>query len=141
MTLVGFFVFGGMARDSFQKKGGAKDEKDWLKTKVVVDSGIYAVVRHPIYVSFMFYVVGLMLISQHWLSVIFGIPIIVFFYQCMLKEERYDIEKFGDDYKQYMQKVPRMNFLIGVIRLIRHRNLPSHHLFNRFFAIFLIISP
>jgi len=29
--------------------------------------------------------------------------------------------KFGDDYKRYMQKVPRMNFMLGIIRLLRRK--------------------
>ena len=32
--------------------------------------------------------------------------------------EKQDIEKFGEQYRQYMQKVPRLNFLLGIIRLI-----------------------
>jgi protein-S-isoprenylcysteine O-methyltransferase Ste14 len=37
------------------------------------------------------------------------------------QEDQRLIEKFGDDYKRYMQSVPRMNFLVGVIRLVRRR--------------------
>jgi protein-S-isoprenylcysteine O-methyltransferase Ste14 len=29
------------------------------------------------------------------------------------------MEKFGDDYKAYMKKVPRANFLLGIIRRFR----------------------
>ena len=31
------------------------------------------------------------------------------------------IEKFGDDYKRYMERVPRTNFLLGFIRLLQSR--------------------
>ena len=31
------------------------------------------------------------------------------------------IVKFGDDYKRYMEKVPRMNFILGIIRLLRRK--------------------
>ena len=43
------------------------------------------------------------------------------FYKDVLREEQMCIEKFGDDYKRYMQKVPRMNLLLGVIRLLRRK--------------------
>ena len=119
--IIGFFVFGGMARIAFLKKGGSPNDKKWLDTKKVVDSGIYAVVRHPIYIGFMFYVMGLMLVSQHWLVLIFGIPIIFSFYQFMRIEEKGNIKRFGDDYKQYMKKVPRANFLLGGIRLLQRK--------------------
>jgi protein-S-isoprenylcysteine O-methyltransferase Ste14 len=41
----------------------------------------------------------------------------------VLREEQMSIEKFGDDYKRYMQKVPRMNLLVGVIRLLRSKDI------------------
>jgi protein-S-isoprenylcysteine O-methyltransferase Ste14 len=115
------FVLGWRARVAFEDKGGAQEGESWLATSVVVDSGIYAVVRHPMYLSFMFPILALMLISQHWLSVIFGIPIVVFLYMGMGVEEQSNIKKFGDDYRHYMDKVPRMNFLAGVIRLLQRR--------------------
>jgi protein-S-isoprenylcysteine O-methyltransferase Ste14 len=79
------------------------------------------VIRHPIYLSFIFFVIALILISQHWLSVIFGFPMIAFLYLSMRWEEQTNIEKFGDEYRLYMRSVPRMNLLLGVIRLQRHR--------------------
>lgn len=120
-TLVGSFLVGGMSRRAFEEKGEAPDRKRWLQTTVVVDSGIYAVVRHPMYLSGILIIFALMLISQHWLSAIFGVPIMVYFYVSMRSEEKSNIEKFGDDYKAYMQRVPRMNFLLGVARLPRSR--------------------
>ena len=116
---VSFFVISGMARRAFQTKGGNSKRKRWLETTTVVDSGIYSVVRHPMYLSFMIYPVGLMLISQHWLSPILGFPILMYLYYIMHVEERVNIKKFGEDYKQYMNRVPRANFVTGFIRLLR----------------------
>jgi protein-S-isoprenylcysteine O-methyltransferase Ste14 len=112
-------VLGWRARVSFEEEGGAQEGESWLRTSVVVDSGVYAVVRHPMYLSFMLLVLALMFISQHWLSVIFGLPIMVFLYLGMRVEEQSSINKFGDDYIRYMQKVPRVNFLLGLIRLLQ----------------------
>ena len=103
------------------EKGEVPEGKSYCDTTVFVDSGIYGVVRHPVYLSFIFGVFALILIAQHWLSVVLGIPIIVSHYGFMRQEEHGNIEKFGDDYKHYMQKVPRMNLLLGVIRLIQRR--------------------
>jgi protein-S-isoprenylcysteine O-methyltransferase Ste14 len=114
-------VLGWRARVSFEEKGGAQEGESWLRTLVVVDSGVYTVVRHPMYLSFMLLILALMLISQHWLSVIFGIPIVIFLYLAMGVEERSNIERFGDDYIRYMDRVPRMNFLVGGIRLLQRR--------------------
>jgi protein-S-isoprenylcysteine O-methyltransferase Ste14 len=114
-------VLGWRARLAFEDKGGAQEGESWLATAVVVDSGVYAVVRHPMYLSFMLPILALMLISQHWLSVIFGIPIVIFLYLAMRVEEQSNIKKFGDDYIRYMDRVPRMNFLVGGIRLLQRR--------------------
>jgi len=116
-------ILGWRARVAFEDEGRAQEGESWLATAVVVDSGVYAVVRHPMYLSFMLLVLALMLISQHWLSVIFGIPIVVFLYLGMRGEEQSNIKKFGDDYIRYMDRVPRMNFLLGLIRLLRRKRV------------------
>jgi protein-S-isoprenylcysteine O-methyltransferase Ste14 len=71
----------------------------------------------------MLLILALMLISQHWLSIIFGLPIVVFLYLGMRMEEQSNINKFGDHYIRYMDRVPRMNFLAGVIRLLQRKRV------------------
>jgi protein-S-isoprenylcysteine O-methyltransferase Ste14 len=117
------FVLGWRARVAFEDKGGAQEGESWLATSVVVDRGVYAVVRHPMYLSFMLLILALMLISQHWLSVIFGLPIMVFLYLGMRVEEQSNIKKFSDDYIRYMDRVPRMNLLVGLVRLLRRKRV------------------
>ena len=63
--------------------------------------------------------VALILLSQHWLTAIIGIPGMVCVYLISRQEDQHLIEKFGDDYKDYMNKVPRMNLLVWIIRLVR----------------------
>jgi protein-S-isoprenylcysteine O-methyltransferase Ste14 len=75
------------------------------------------------YLSFVLLVLAVMFISQHWLSVIFGLPIMVFLYLGMRVEEQSNIKKFGDDYIRYMDRVPRMNFLVGLVRLLRRKRV------------------
>lgn len=117
LLAVGFFSLGGPARKAFHHRGGAKNRKEWLQTQQLVESGIYAVIRHPMYLGFMVYVAALMLIAQHWLSVLLGGPVLVYLYPSMRAEERINLEKFGRDYRDYMQRVPRMNVLVGLFRL------------------------
>jgi len=105
----------------FPKKGKQQEGKGLMDTTVVVDSGTYGIVRHPQILGCILLVSASILISQHWLSAIIGIPMIVWFYIEVSKEEKGLILKFGDDYKRYMQKVPRMNFIVGIIRLFRRR--------------------
>jgi protein-S-isoprenylcysteine O-methyltransferase Ste14 len=93
--LVVVTLIGWAARVAFQRRGGAHDGESWLQTRVVVESGIYVLVRHAMYVSFMSYVISLILISQYWLSAILGVPIIVLLYFFMRAEEQSSIRKLG----------------------------------------------
>ena len=47
-----------------------------------------------------------------------GIPGIWLIYLGTKREDKLMIEKFGDDYKRYIDKVPAINILAGVIRKI-----------------------
>ena len=111
-----------LPRFVFRSKGRPEEGKDWTETTIVVDTGIYSVVRHPLYLGWLLMYVALILLSQHWLTVIIGIPGMVCVYLISRQEDQHLIEKFGDDYKHYMQKVPRMNLLVGIIRLVRWRD-------------------
>ena len=88
----------------------------------IIDSGVYSVVRHPMYVGGMVMFFSHIFFGQNLIVVISTIIAIVCCYLIILSADQRNIEKFGDDYKRYMQKVPRMNFLLGIIRLLRRRN-------------------
>jgi len=92
-----------------------------MNTTVLVDSGTYAIVRHPMLLGSILLISVSILISQHWLAAIVGVPIIVWMYLEEVKAEKGLLVKFGDDYKRYMQKVPRMIFILGIIRLLRRK--------------------
>jgi len=125
ILLVFSFVIIFLAGGEFRKKGGAPKGKSIVHTTVLVDSGIYAVVRHPQYLGFMLFVFALVLMSQHSLSVFSGVTGSALFYRDVLREEQMSIEKFGDNYRRYMERVPRMNFLLGILRLLRRRRKQS----------------
>ena len=92
------------------------------KIKVLIDSGIYAIVRHPLYLGWILAIfLATIFLYQHWLFVIIGIPGTASVYLISRQEEQFNIEKFGNDYKLYMEKVPGMNLFAGVMRLIRCR--------------------
>ena len=105
----------------FRSKGKVKKEKDWTKTSVLVDTGIYSVVRHPLYLGWLLMYLAIIFWSQHWLTTIIGIIGMACVYSISRQEDQRLVEKFGDDYKDYMQKVPRMNFFSGIIQLVRRR--------------------
>jgi len=114
-------VFGMLPTIEFRKKGGVKKGKSYIHTTKLVDTGIYSIVRHPQYVTFILWAIAGMLLFQHWIIIILGIPIILFTYIDLIKADKDSIEKFGGDYKQYMQKVPRANFILGIILHLQRR--------------------
>ena len=106
---------------AFRSKGNVEKEKDWTETSVLVDTGIYSVIRHPLYLGWLLMYLAIIFWSQHWLTIIIGIIGMICVYLISRQEDQRLVEKFGDDYKDYMQKVPRMNFLSGIIQLVRRR--------------------
>ena len=124
---VGLYVFSGIVFGmlpvmEFRIKGDVKKGKSYIHTTKLVDTGIYSIVRHPQYVTFILWAIAGMLLFQHWIIIILGIPIIPLTYIDLIRADKDSIEKFGDDYKQYMKKVPRANFILGILRHLRRRN-------------------
>jgi protein-S-isoprenylcysteine O-methyltransferase Ste14 len=123
---VGLYVFSGMVFGmlpvfEFRKKGRVRKGQSYIHTTKLVDTGIYSVVRHPQYVTFILWAISGMLLFQHWIVILLGVPIIPLTYIDLIKADKDAIEKFGDDYKAYMKKVPRANFLLGIIRRFKKR--------------------
>ena len=105
----------------FRSKGKVKKEKDWTETSVLVDTGIYSIIRHPLYLGWLLMYLAIIFWSQHWLTIIIGVIGMTCVYLISRQEDQRLIEKFGDAYKRYMQSVPRMNLVVGVIRMVRRR--------------------
>ena len=121
---VGLYVFSGLIFGSlpvieFRKKGRVRKGRSYIHTTKLVDTGIYSIVRHPQYVTFILWAIAGMLLFQHWIVVLLGIPIFPLTYIDLITADKDAIQKFGDDYKAYMKKVPRANFLLGIIRRFR----------------------
>jgi protein-S-isoprenylcysteine O-methyltransferase Ste14/NAD-dependent dihydropyrimidine dehydrogenase PreA subunit len=106
----------------FKRDGKPGEGKGLMDTTVLVDSGTYAIVRHPQVLGGILLMIASILISQHWLVAIVGVIVAASGYKIQVKLEKGLLVKFGDDYKRYMEKVPRLNFLLGIIRLLRRRS-------------------
>jgi protein-S-isoprenylcysteine O-methyltransferase Ste14 len=103
------------------KRGGVAKGHSWVKTTTVVDSGPYAIVRHPIYVGWGVMVFALMLISQYWVVAVCGAAAMPLVYIDIWREDRDNMEKFGEDYVRYQNKVPMINFVWGAAKLLLPR--------------------
>ena len=112
-------IFGILPIIIFRKKGGVPKGESYMKTTELVDTGIYAIVRHPQGgTAWILINLGVMLITWHWTNVVLGMVSMGLVYVDLFKTDHYCIEKFSDEYKRYLEKVPRVNFLAGIVRLI-----------------------
>jgi protein-S-isoprenylcysteine O-methyltransferase Ste14 len=115
-------IFGVLPILTLRRKGGVAKGQSYIKTTVLVDSGIYAIVRHPQNgTAWLLISLGVMLVAQHWSSVVLGLVSMALVYLDTFKADQGCIDKFGDPYRHYMQRVPRVNFILGLVRLVWHR--------------------
>jgi len=103
---------------TFRKKGGVPKGENFVKTTKLVTTGVYSIVRHPQYLAGMLLSLSFILISQHWLVLALGIPLIIIFYIAALDEDKSCIKKFGNSYKEYMKNIPRVNLILGIVRYL-----------------------
>ena len=106
----------------FPRRGNVPKGKSFVNTARLVVTGIYAVVRHPQYLGGILSIFTTTLLwYPHWLFAVLGAIGAAVVYLSAREEDERLIEQFGDDYVAYMKRVPRMNIVLGVIRLVRRR--------------------
>jgi len=74
----------------------------------VITTGVFSIVRHPIYLSSTLLYLGFILLSLSLLSVLVWILIIVFYYMISRYEEKLLTQRFGSAYEEYKKKVPML---------------------------------
>jgi protein-S-isoprenylcysteine O-methyltransferase Ste14 len=102
----------------FKKQGKVPEGEGYVKTTKLVTTGIYSIVRHPQYLAGMLLGFSFIIISQHWLVLVLGIPFMIIFYIAGWDEDKFCVKKFGKEYEDYMKKVPRFNLILGLIKKI-----------------------
>ena len=104
----------------FRLKGSVGKGKSYVHTNTLVKSGLYSIVRHVQYTGGILSIfIATPLLYPHWIFVFLGIPGILLTYSGTKREDKLLIEKFGEEYKQYMEKVPSMNIFTGILRKIK----------------------
>ena len=73
----------------------------------LVTTGPYARIRHPLYTAMIGYGTSLALVTANWLFIIFAIIAAGLTFARVPKEEQMLIQKFGENYKAYMQRTGR----------------------------------
>ncbi|MCG7849869.1 MAG: hypothetical protein MIO93_11930 [ANME-2 cluster archaeon] len=107
-------VFGSIIQ--LNRKGKPKTY-DFSYTTTFVETGIYGIIRQPITLGMAIWSIALILVFQSILSIILGVSVIFCCWMSARKEAEYNINKFGDEYKEYIKKVPMWNIFKGLSRL------------------------
>jgi len=106
----------------FPRRGGVGKGKSFVETTIVVSTGIYAAVRHPQYTGGVYAIfITTLLWYPHWLFAVLGVTGTILLYLGTKEEDKRLIDKFGDDYITYKERVPGMNVFLGIVRLLSQR--------------------
>ena len=97
---------------TFRSKG--KPKRGIEETTVLIEGTIFGVIRHPLYLGFTLWGIGQILAIQSIISVVLGIIAVFCSWMAAKKEDEFNLKKFGDSYKEYMQKVPMWNVMKGL---------------------------
>jgi protein-S-isoprenylcysteine O-methyltransferase Ste14 len=104
-----------------RNRGGVVKGQSYVKTTQLVDSSLYAIVRHPQYLAGILFNLAMMLLAQNLMVILVGAVSMVLFYIDIRAADQEGIQKFGEAYREYMQRVPQVNFILGILRVIQKR--------------------
>ena len=106
---------------ALRARGKVPEGKSYMETTALVDTGIYAIVRHPQGgTAGLLLNVALVFIGQHWLLIVLAVVGMALIYIDTYNADETCIDKFGEEYVRYMQRVPRVNFVTGLFRLLQN---------------------
>ncbi len=88
------------------KKGMSIVFGEKRETPGVIRKSIFNIVRHPIYLSEILLYLGLLLLSISLAAAVVWIITMGFLHTISRHEERLLLERFGEEYEQYMKEVP-----------------------------------
>ena len=104
-------------------KFGRKGDLPRMDTNELVTDGIYAYMRHPMHLGLLFFPLSVAFLVASLSFILIIAPAEILFMLIMIKlvEEREAIVKFGNDYREYMKRVPWFCFKIKCLKeLLRH---------------------
>jgi len=119
-----FIIFGELTR--FVSSGTLK------KFEGVTRNGIYAYTRNPLYIGSFFLGTGACIMSKDMLfsAAFFGFFILLY-NRVMLREEKYLVGRYGEDYKRYLDEVPRIIPRKLNLKYVFHETLPALAIKNK----------
>jgi len=117
-----FLIIGALPRIAFKKYGEVQEGKRFFESNKLIEKGIYGIIRHPYWLSWILLSISLMLMSQYWIMILLGIIACALIYIETFHLDKNLIKKLGEDYRIYKKKVPRLNLLYGFIKYYVRNN-------------------
>ncbi len=104
----------------FLSRNGREGELPRMETNKLVTTGMYGCMRHPMHLGLLFFPLAFALIigSVTFIIVIVPMEVVMMLILIKLVEEREAISKFGDDYIEYMKRVPMFNLSPRCLKLL-----------------------
>jgi protein-S-isoprenylcysteine O-methyltransferase Ste14 len=69
--------------------------------------GLHRYSRHPVYLTQIIFFIGVGIASASWIFLLFTILRTISSFMLVIPEERFCLDKYGDIYREYMNRTPR----------------------------------
>lgn len=93
---------------------GGKSTAGWENTTELTKSGIHGLVRHPMQLSGIVGACGMILLNPILPVFVLGAVSVACFALGVRAEDRFNLAKFDESYRVYMEQVPALNLLAGI---------------------------
>jgi protein-S-isoprenylcysteine O-methyltransferase Ste14 len=98
---------------------GGKPTSGWEKTTELTTSDIHGLVRHPLQLSGILGACGTAVWRPALVVLVLSAVSVTCFALAARAEDRFNVAKFGEPYRIYMQQVPALNLLAGIWAKLR----------------------
>lgn len=109
VTGIILFLTGFAGRAAAFKELGLNYSQDFrcVPNGHLVVTGIYSIIRHPIYLFYMIEMLGFFVIKQNYISLAAVIVVALASFYRMKAEEKFLFQKFGNQFEAYREKTKR----------------------------------
>jgi protein-S-isoprenylcysteine O-methyltransferase Ste14 len=118
VSLIGYGLFalsvGLVVAGVLSLRRGGKPTDAWEQTTLLTTSRIHGLVRHPVILSGIVAACSVVLLSPMLPVLILSAVSVICFLSGARAEDKYNVAKFGEPYRVYMEQVPALNLLAGV---------------------------
>lgn len=95
-------------------KRRGKPTSGWEHTSVLINGDVFRLVRHPLYLGGALLNLAIVFVTQSITPVVSGLIGIFCYWMASREEDKFNIEKFGNTYREYMKEVPMWNLFRGL---------------------------